>query len=507
MKISPGQPPAFALRGVAKSFAGVDACKDVELEIHVGEVIALVGENGAGKSTAMKCLDGLYAPSEGHIEVSGVPVQFNSPRDAEAVGISMIPQELDLFPELSIAENLFVGRARPRNRWGGFDHRAMKRRASSIMSSLGVDIDVSAPVKSLSAAMGKLVEIGRALNRDARLVIMDEPTAALTDREAERLFAVIKRLKVAGVAIVYVSHRLEEVFVISDRIVVMRDRRLIRSGPTTSFTVASLVEAMVGRPFEKLYLRQARDPGEVVLSVRDLSCGRRFSNVSFEIRRGEILGVSGLIGAGRSELAQAIYGIAPADSGEIFLDGRPITIRSVATALESGIAYLPEERRSQGLILPFSIASNISFAVLSRFTRLGFIDRGREGEFAQAAARSFTVSGAALSAPVEVLSGGNQQKVLLAKILALDPKVVILDEPTRGVDVGAKSEIYGIIDRLAARGKAVLLISSEMNEVLSMSDRIIVMHEGRITAEFEREEFSQQAIGAAAAGQRARHVA
>lgn len=501
------QPPAFALRGIAKTFAGVDVCRDIDLDISAGEVVALVGENGAGKSTTMKCLYGLYAPSQGHIEVDGARVSFQSPRDAEAAGISMIPQELDLFPELSIAENLFIGQARPRNRWGGFDHRAMRRRAASIMASLGVETDVAAPVKSLSAAMGKLVEIGRALNRDARLVIMDEPTAALTDREAERLFSVIARLKASGVAIVYISHRLDEIFAISDRIIVMRDKRLIRSGPTSSFTVASLIEAMVGRPLEKLYHRQPHAPGEIMLSVTGLRRGRAFSDVSFDLRSGEILGISGLIGAGRSEVAQAIYGFAPADAGEIRIAGKAVTIRSVSDALHSGIAYLPEERRSQGLILPFSITGNISFAVLSRFTRRGFVDRAGEAKFSEAAARSFTVSGAALSAPVEVLSGGNQQKVLLAKILALDPRIVILDEPTRGVDVGAKAEIYAIIDGLARRGKAILLISSEMNEVMSLSDRIIVMHEGRISAEFDRGEFSQSAIGAAAAGQQVRHVA
>lgn len=501
------QPPAFALRGIAKNFAGVDVCKDIDLEISPGEVVALVGENGAGKSTTMKCLYGLYAPSEGHIEVAGQAVQFQSPRDAEAAGISMIPQELDLFPELSITENLFVGQTRPRTRWGGFDHAAMRRRARSIMASLGVDADVTMPVKSLSAAMGKLVEIGRALNRDSRLIIMDEPTAALTDREVERLFAVIARLKARGVAIVYISHRLDEIFAISDRIIVMRDKRLIRSGPTSSFTVASLVEAMVGRPFEKLYHRAPHAPGDVLVSVRGLTRAGTFTDVSFDVRSGEILGISGLIGAGRSEVAQAIYGFSPADRGDISIAGRTVAIRSVADALRHGIAYLPEERRSQGLILPFPIASNISFAVLQRFTRFGFVDRAGEARFSEAAAKSFTVAGAALSAPVEVLSGGNQQKVLLAKILALDPRIVILDEPTRGVDVGAKSEIYAIIDDLAQRGKAILLISSEMNEVLSLSDRIIVMHEGRMSAEFARDQFSQSAIGAAAAGQQVRHVA
>ena len=501
------EPPAFALRGVAKSFAGVEVCRDIEIDIAAGEVLALVGENGAGKSTTMKCLYGLYAPSAGHIEVAGQRVEFNSPRDAEALGISMIPQELDLFPELSIAENLFIGQARPRRSWGGFDHGNMRRRAAKIMASLGVDIDVTTPVKSLSAAMGKLVEIGRALNREARLVIMDEPTAALTGREVERLFTVIRRLQAKGVAIVYISHRLDEIFAISDRIVVMRDKRVVRSGAVASFTIASLVEAMVGRPFERLYHREPRVPGDTVLSVRGLSRRGRFADVSFTIRSGEILGIAGLIGAGRSEVAQAIYGIDPADTGEIFIAGRPVAIRSVSEALANGIAYLPEERRAQGLILPFSIVSNLSFAVLPRFARWGFVDRRGEDKFAEAAARSFTVSGAALSAPVEVLSGGNQQKVLLAKILALDPEVVILDEPTRGVDVGAKAEIYRLIDELTTKGKAILLISSEMNEVLSMSDRIIVMHEGRISGEFARAEFSQAAIGAAAAGQQVRHVA
>ena len=498
--------PAFALRGLGKHFGGIHACRDIELEFHAGEVLAILGENGAGKSTTVKCLHGLYQPDEGHVESSGEAVRFRSPRDAEAAGISMIPQELDLFPELSIAENLFLGQKRPRRPWGGFDQRAMNRQAREVMASLGVDLDVTAPVKTFSAATGRLVEIARALNRDARLIIMDEPTAALTEKETENLFEVIRRLKAAGVSIIYITHRLNECFTMSDRIVVMRDGRLIRSGPTGEFTIESLVDAMVGRPLETLYSRHSRPIGDVVLEVRGLSLGGVFSNVDFEVRSGEVLGVSGLIGSGRSELAQAIYGIAPADGGEIIIDRKTVDIRSVSDALAHGIAYLPEERRSQGLILPFSIAANMSLSVLALFSRLGFVNRKREDGFASESARRFTVTGAALSSPVENLSGGNQQKVLIAKVLALDPKVVILDEPTRGVDVGAKSEVYRIIDDLASRNKAIVVISSEMNEVMSISDRIIVMHEGRISGRFMRDEFSQQAIGAAAAGQRLHHA-
>ena len=499
--------PSFALRGVGKHFGGIYACRHIDLEFRAGEVLAILGENGAGKSTTVKCLHGLYQPDEGQVEIGGRAAHFRSPRDAEAAGISMIPQELDLFPELSIVENLFLGQKRPRHRWGAFDQRAMNRQAHEVMATLGVDVDVTAPVKTFSAATGRLVEIARALNRDARLIIMDEPTAALTDKETENLFEVIERLKSAGVSVIYITHRLNECFTVSDRIVVMRDGRLIRSGPTSEFTIESLVDAMVGRPLETLYSRHSRPIGDVVLEVRGLSLGTVFAGIDFEVRSGEVLGVSGLIGAGRSELAQAIYGIAPADRGEIVVDGRSVSIRSVSDALANGIAYLPEERRSQGLILPFAITANMSLSVLALFSRLGFVNRRREHDFAAESAGRFTVTGATLTSPVENLSGGNQQKVLIAKVLALDPKVVILDEPTRGVDVGAKSEVYRIIDDLASRNKAIVVISSEMNEVMSISDRIIVMHEGRISGRFDRDEFSQQAIGAAAAGQRLHHAA
>ncbi len=366
--------PAFALRGIGKSFGSIPACQGIELEIFSGDVIALAGENGAGKSTTMRCLFGSFAPTEGHVEVSGTAVNFSSPRDAEAVGIAMIPQELDLFPELSIVENIFIGQKRPRNRAGLFDWVKMRQRAREIMSSLGVNIDVGAPVRTISAATGKLVEIGRALNRDARLIIMDEPTAALTEREAERLFTVIARLRAEKVAVIYITHRLDEIFTISNRIVVMRDGKLIQKSITADMTVEVLVKAMVGRSLETLYHRTPHPVGKVALSVKSLTRRSAFTNISFEVREGEILGVSGLIGSGRSEVAQAIFGIKRPDSGEILLDGKAIRIRSPAFAMNNGIAYLPEERRSQGLILPLAIGANISFAALSRFTSFGFVD-------------------------------------------------------------------------------------------------------------------------------------
>lgn len=490
----------FALRGVGKSFAGVFACRGIDLNVRCGEVLAIAGENGAGKSTLMKCLHGYYLPSEGHIEIRGVPVSFRSPRDAEAAGIAMIPQEVDLFPELSVAENLFVGRKRPRARWGGFDVHAMQLRAREILASLKVELDVAQPVRCLAAAHCKLVEIARALNQDARLIIMDEPTAALTEREAENLFGVVAQLRARGLAVIYITHRLEEIFRISDRLVVLRDGALVAAGPTSDFDTSQLIAAMVGRPLEQLFVRNPHPPGETVLELRKLARRGQFTGIDLALRSGEVLGVAGLIGAGRTALAQALFGIAPADSGEILIGGRAVRIRSVADAVSLGIAYLPEERRSQGLVLPFSITQNISFAVLARFTRFGFVARRREACFAQEEARRFSIRGADVEAPVEVLSGGNQQKVLIAKVLALDPRIIVFDEPTRGVDVGAKTEIYAVIDALAREGKAILLISSEMNELFSMADRILVMCKGRVTGTFERDEFSAAAIGAAAAG-------
>jgi ABC-type sugar transport system ATPase subunit len=491
--------PVFRLRNVTKRFGGVTAVEGVDFDLRTGEVHALVGENGAGKSTLMKIVHGLYPPDEGTLELGGEPVEFSSPRDAETAGIAMIPQELDLFPELSVTENLFVGRHRPRTRWGTLDRAAMRIEARDRLRSLGVDLDVTTTVKRLSAASQQIVAIARALVGEARAVVMDEPTASLTDREVQQLFRIISDLTSGGVGVVYISHRLEEVFTISDRITVLRDGHHITTAPASELDAEELVRLMVGRPLNELFTRSPHNPGEVALEVSGLSRAGEFEEIDFVVRRSEIVGLSGLVGAGRSELAQTIFGIRSPESGEIKIDGEPVRINSPQAAMERGVFYVPEERRSQGLILPFSIKNNITLSILDRISRFGFVPRG-ERQTADRFARELAIRGAKVSDPVSRLSGGNQQKVVLAKSLAREPQILLLDEPTRGIDVGAKSEIYRLIDDLAKEGKAILLISSELEEVLSMSDRVVVMREGRITGEFDRSEANQEAVMTAATG-------
>jgi ABC-type sugar transport system ATPase subunit len=461
----------------------------------------MMGENGAGKSTLMKMLHGVHLPDEGQVEVFGRSVMLTSPRVAEAEGIAMVPQELDLFPDLSIVENLFVGRKRPRTRFGTFDWPAMRRAALAAFARLDIEIDVDAAVRSLSGANAQMVEIARALMHEARIVIMDEPTAALTEREAQRLFGIVGELKRHGVAIIYISHRLDEVFQIADRITVLRDGERIHTGQKSSMDMTRLIQMMVGRPLSKLFHRTRHPAGDVMLELRKLGRRGTFRDISFTLRRGEIVGMSGLIGAGRSEVAQAIFGIAPATEGQILIAGREVAIATSQQGIRHGIIYVPEERRSQGLVLEYAIDWNISFSALSRISgRGGFVSRRREREIAERFRTLFSIRCNGIAAPVGSLSGGNQQKVLLAKALVVEPDIILLDEPTRGVDVGAKAEIYRIIDDLAATGKAVLVVSSEMNELLSMADRILVMHRGQLTGSFEGPEFPVDAIGAAAAG-------
>lgn len=495
--------PVFRLRNVTKRFGGVTAVQDVTFDLRSGEVHALMGENGAGKSTLMKIVHGLYPPDDGALEVDGEVVGFSSPRDAEASGIAMIPQELDLFPELTIAENLFVGRHRPRTRWGTLDQNAMHAEARQRLRSLGVDLDVTVELKRLSAANQQIVAIARALVGEARAVVMDEPTASLTEREVQQLFRVISELTSSGVGVVYISHRMDEIFKISDRVTVLRDGRHISTAPASELDAEELVRLMVGRPLNELFTRTPHDLGELRLEVRGLSRAGEFEDVDFVLRRGEILGLAGLVGAGRSELAQTIFGIRVPEAGEVRIDGEEVTIRSPHAAMERGIFYVPEERRSQGLILPFSIKNNITLSILDRISRFGFVPRS-EQQTADRFAEGLSIRGASITDPVSRLSGGNQQKVVLAKSLAREPSILLLDEPTRGVDVGAKSEIYRLIDDLAKEGKAILLISSELEEVLSMSDRILVMREGSLTGEFKREEATQENVMTAATGGGAR---
>jgi ABC-type sugar transport system ATPase subunit len=375
----------------------------------------------------------------------------------------------------------------------------MRAAARERLRSLGVDLDVTAAVKRLSAANQQIVAIARALVGEARAVVMDEPTASLTEREVQQLFRIISELTSGGVGVVYISHRLEEIFTISDRITVLRDGHHIATAPASELDAEELVRLMVGRPLNELFTRSPHNPGEVALEVRGLSRAGEFEDIDLALRRGEIVGLSGLVGAGRSELAQSVFGIRPPESGEIRIDGEPVQIHSPQAAMERGIFYVPEERRSQGLILPFSIKNNITLSILDRISRFGFVPRG-ERQTADRFAKNLSIRGAQLSDPVSRLSGGNQQKVVLAKSLAREPQILLLDEPTRGIDVGAKSEIYRLIDDLAKEGKAILLISSELEEVLSMSDRIVVMREGHITGEFKREEVTQENVMTAATG-------
>jgi rhamnose transport system ATP-binding protein len=493
------EPAVFCLKNVTKHFGGVTAVEDVDFDLRPGEVHALVGENGAGKSTLMKMVHGLYPPDEGELEVGGEGVDFSSPRDAEEAGIAMIPQELDLFPELTVTENLFVGRPRPRTRWGGLDRNTMRAEARRRLGSLGVELDVTTSVKRLSAANQQIVAIARALVGEAKAVVMDEPTASLTERETQQLFRIISDLTSGGVGVVYISHRLEEIFAISDRITVLRDGHHITTQPASELDAEELVRLMVGRPLNELFTRTASDPGEVTLEVRGLGRAGEFEDVDLVVRSGEIVGLSGLVGAGRSELAQSVFGINPPEKGEILIDGQEVKIGSPQAAMQRGIFYVPEERRSQGLILPFSIKNNITLSILDRISRFGFVPRA-ERRTADRFAKELSIRGATITDPVSRLSGGNQQKVVLAKSLAREPQILLLDEPTRGIDVGAKSEIYRLIDDLAKEGKAILLISSELEEVLSMSDRIVVMREGRVTGEFNRGEATQEDVMTAATG-------
>jgi ABC-type sugar transport system ATPase subunit len=492
--------PIFALRSVTKRFGGIVAVEDVDFDLYPGEVHALVGENGAGKSTLMKIVDGLYQPDEGTLEVHGHGASFHSPRDAEAAGIAMIPQELDLFPDLSVAENLFVGRTRPRRPWGGVDRETMQRQARERFASLGVDIEVTAPIRLLSAANRQIVLIARALLGEARAVVMDEPTSSLTDREVERLFAIISDLNDRGVGVVYISHRLGEVFTVASRISVLRDGVLVGSGPAKEFDSGDLVRLMVGRSFTEQFQRNRREPGDVVLELRAASRPGEFEGVDLRVRAGEIVGLAGLIGAGRTELAQAIFGIHPIEQGEVAIGGKRVAITSPQVAMEHGICYVPEERQSQGLILEHPIIENITLTVLDRISRLGFVPRAQERLIGERFAGSLSIKGAPLEAPALRLSGGNQQKVVLAKWLATEPVVLLLDEPTRGIDVGAKREIFRLMDELAQQGKAIVMISSELEEVLSMSDRIVVMRGGRVAAELDAEEATQEKVMAAATG-------
>jgi ABC-type sugar transport system ATPase subunit len=491
----------LALQGIHKVYAATVAVRGVSLALVAGEGQAIVGENGAGKSSVALIAAGVVPPSSGQIEFQGAGTVFDSARDAESRGIVLIPQELLLYDTLTVIENLYVGRRRPRGRAGLVNAKEMRRRAREVLGRLGVEVDPSRLVEELTPASRQLVAIARALMLDARVVIMDEPTAALDEWEARRLLQVVRTLTASGVAVLYVSHRLAEVMQIADRITVMRDGQTVVSGPVGQFNEVALVRHMLGRPIEQFARKTGRAEGPVALDISGLSRTGFFADVSLQLRYGEVLGLAGLVGSGRSALAQTLFGYARPSGGTVRIDGQPLGLRSIEQTVRAGLGYVPEERQSQGLFMPLSVRDNVSLPALARFRRRGLISRSREVQFVEEALAPLRLRGR-LADPVASLSGGNQQKVLLARWLALTPRVLILDEPTRGIDMGVRAEIYRLIDQLTTDGIAILLISSEIKELLLLSDRVAVMREGRLVSEFSGEALTELNIGGAALGHR-----
>lgn len=491
--------PAAALCSVSKAFGDAVVVDQVSVELFPGEVLALVGENGAGKSTCVKMLCGVHRPDGGHVEIAGERVDFHSPLDAQDRGIAVVQQHPGLFAELSVAENVFAGRL-PRGRFGRIDHERMESETVRLLDMLGLNVSPHTPVKLLRTAEQQLVEIARGLAIDAQVLVLDEPTAALSAHEVDRLFEVVQRLRSSGIALMFVSHRLDELLALSDRVAVLRDGKLVATAETAGLTAPELVQLMVGRPISDMYATPSSAPGAPVLELEGLSCAGQFHDVSLSLRSGEIVGLAGLVGSGRTEIARTIFGIQRATSGRIVLDGKPLKVHSSADALKNGIAYVSEDRRGQSLVVDFSVLTNATLPSLSKIARAGILRRKDEIAMVGPLLSELSLRFRGYDQPVGMLSGGNQQKVVLAKWLATKPRVLILDEPTQGVDVQTKAEVHRLVTELARRGVAVLLISSELPELLNTCDRIAVMREGQLVDEFTRADASQESIGAAATG-------
>jgi ribose transport system ATP-binding protein len=489
-------PPLLSATGISKGFPGVQALQNVRLHVEPGELLAVVGENGAGKSTLMKILAGVYLPDAGTIEFDGRPASLRSVKDAEHLGITLIHQELNLAGHLDVAGNIFLGRE---PKWGGvfIDRTRIHDDAAQITRRLGLTASTRALVRDLSIGQQQLVEIARALSLKSRLLILDEPTSSLTESETERLFGVLAELKRDGLSILYISHRLKEVETIADRVVVLRDGKNAGELPKEGIHHRAIVQLMVGRELKQFFQRHRTEGNPAAAPVVEV-CGLCWlagqAGIDFALRAGEIVGMAGLMGSGRTELAETVFGVRRMLGGSIAIDGRPITVRRPADAIAAGIFLIPEDRRVDGLILSDSVEHNVSIANLKRLNQFGFVQRGREDELAKTMCERFKVRTPSIAQIVGNLSGGNQQKVVLAKWLSQTPRLLILDEPTRGIDVGAKSEIYALMDELANQGAAVLMISSDLEEVLGMSDRVLVMHEGSLAGSLTRAELSEQAI-------------
>ncbi len=490
------------MRNVTKRFPGVLALNDVQFNLRPGEVHCLVGENGAGKSTLMKILSGAQPLDSGEISLSGEPVDIHSPHHAQQLGISMIYQEFNLSPYLSVAENIFLGREPRLGRTPFINWKKMYADAREVLGRMRVDLDVRKPVNECSVAQQQIIEIGKAISFNSKIIVMDEPSATLTDHELRALFDLIRTLRRQGIGLIYISHRLEEIFEIGDRVTVMRDGEYVGTNAVCDVTRDDIIRMMVGRELKDEFPKEVFERGAERLRVEGLARQGAFSNVSFGMHTGEIVGLTGLVGAGRTEVARAIFGADRLDGGQIFLDGKPVTVRSPQDAIRQGIGLLTEDRKGQGLVLGMTVRENTTLANLKSLVKLIFVDRGRERAVTERFVKELQIKTPSIEQVVQNLSGGNQQKVVLAKWLFTQSKFLIFDEPTRGIDVGAKVEIYKLMNELVRKGVSILMISSELPEVLGMCDRILVMHEGRLAGELARGEATQERIMRLATGSR-----
>ncbi len=482
------------MSGITKAFSGNVVLNNVSFELKSGEIHALMGENGAGKSTMMKILTGIYKRDEGVIKVDGQEVHFNSPQEAEALGIAVIHQELNILPDLTVTENLFLGKEKTYGLFGILKKKEMHEEAKTLLARLGLNIDPSTRAGDLSVGKQQIIEIAKAIASDAKYIVMDEPTAALTDREIETLFVTVNELKAKGISFVYISHRMEEIFAICDRITILRDGTYVGVRNIKESSFEEVVSMMVGRELGERFPERDAKIGDVKLQVKNLSAKGAFDNVSFDIRKGEVLAVAGLMGAGRTEVAQALFGYRKLSNGEMFIDGQAVKINSPIEAMQKKIGFVTEDRKTQGLVLDFSIKENIMLANLEKGSKSGVIMPNLESNMVAEYIEQLRIRTSSADLAVKSLSGGNQQKVVIAKWLGTNPEILILDEPTRGVDIGAKKEIYQIMNNLAEAGVAILMISSELPEVIGMADRVLVMREGKVTGMVTKDNMTQENI-------------
>jgi rhamnose transport system ATP-binding protein len=496
--MAPTQKPVLEMRNAAKAFGGVQALKGAELTLYAGEIHALLGENGAGKSTLLKALAGVHKIDSGSITLNGKEFEQGSTRAARDQGIAVIYQEPSLFPDLTLAENVFVGRQLQKGKT--VDWQSMEKESRKLFEQLGVNLDPTIRARGLSIADQQIVEIAKALSTQATVIVMDEPTAALSSKEVDRLFKVARNLEAQNCAVVFVSHRLDEVFALCSRITVMRDGATVGSAPTSEMNEAKVIKLMVGREISELYPKLEAKLGEVVLKVEDLSLAGQFANINFEVRAGEIVGLAGLVGSGRSEVVRAIFGIDKYDKGAVWLNGKKLKAGNPSAHMVAGMALVPEDRRQQGLFMSSSINKNSAVTMLKRISKLFIVRQKDEGKLAADWGKILQLKYATGHDPVDRLSGGNQQKVVLAKWLATEPKLLIVDEPTRGIDVGTKAEVHRLLSQKAQEGMAIVMVSSELPEVMGMADRILVMREGRMVGEFDRKQATAEKIIAVATG-------